>query len=87
MRKIPLGSSSFSEILSDPDLFYVDKTDFIAEFLQESAKISLITRPRRFGKTLNLSMLRYFFDQKNAGENRKLFENLKIWQNQEAMSQ
>ena len=87
MRKIPLGSSSFSEILSDPNLFYVDKTDFIAEFLQESAKISLITRPRRFGKTLNLSMLRYFFDQKNAGENRKLFENLKIWQNQEAMSQ
>ena len=87
MRKIPLGSSSFSEILSDPDLFYVDKTDFIVEFLQESAKISLITRPRRFGKTLNLSMLRYFFDQKNAGENRRLFENLEIGQNQAAMSQ
>ena len=87
MRKVPIGTSDFQRIVSNPNLFYVDKTGLIAEFLREPTEITLITRPRRFGKTLNLSMLRYFFEQKNAEENRKLFEGLSIAGDQEAMLQ
>ncbi|MBW7876332.1 MAG: AAA family ATPase [Candidatus Cloacimonetes bacterium] len=81
MKKIPIGYSDFKEILSNPNFLYVDKTGVIEEFLEDSAKILLITRPRRFGKTLNLSTIRYFFDQENAAENKKLFEGLQISKN------
>ncbi|MBW7877248.1 MAG: AAA family ATPase, partial [Candidatus Cloacimonetes bacterium] len=87
MKKIPIGYSDFKEILSNPNFLYVDKTGLIEEFLEEQTKILLITRPRRFGKTLNLSTLRYFFDREDSEENRKLFEGLKVSQNEQAMAE
>jgi len=87
MKKIPIGYSDFKEILSNPNFLYVDKTGLIEELLEDPIKILLITRPRRFGKTLNLSTLRYFFDQENASENRKLFDGLQVSQNQDAMAE
>ncbi|MBW7877649.1 MAG: AAA family ATPase [Candidatus Cloacimonetes bacterium] len=86
MKKIPLGYSDFKEILSNPEFLYVDKTELISEFLEGQSKVLLITRPRRFGKTLNLSTLRYFFDQENSQENKKLFCGLKISHNLKAMA-
>ncbi len=71
MLKLPIGSSDFKEIINNKqDL--VDKTDFISEVVEDTAKVILITRPRRFGKNLNLSMLQYFFssevqEEKTAG--------------------
>ena len=58
----------------------------IEELLINRTPVTLFTRPRRFGKTLNMSMIRYFFDVKNKEENKKLFENLKIC-NSEYMSE
>ncbi len=58
--------------------YYIDKTLLIDEMLMNRSKVTLFTRPRRFGKTLNMSMLRYFFDVKDKEENKKLFENLKV---------
>ncbi|MBW7877395.1 MAG: AAA family ATPase, partial [Candidatus Cloacimonetes bacterium] len=87
MKKIPIGYSDFREILSNPSFLYVDKTGLIEELLEDQIKILLITRPRRFGKTLNLSTLRYFFDQEGALENRKLFDGLKVSQNEQAMAE
>ncbi|MBW7876699.1 MAG: AAA family ATPase [Candidatus Cloacimonetes bacterium] len=63
MKKIPIGYSDFKRIRSTPELLYVDKTDLVSEFLEDHSMVLLVTRPRRFGKTLNLSTLRYFFDQ------------------------
>ena len=76
-KKLPIGISNFKEII-EYDYYYFDKTRFIEKILEERSKVKLFTRPRRFGKTLNMSMLRYFFDVKNKEENRKLFENLEI---------
>jgi len=87
MKKIPIGHSDFKTIRSTPELLYVDKTDLISEFLEDHCMVLLITRPRRFGKTLNLSTLRYFFDQENAQENRKLFEGLKVFKNKKAVAE
>ncbi|MBW7875598.1 MAG: AAA family ATPase [Candidatus Cloacimonetes bacterium] len=87
MKKIPIGYSDFKRILSTPDFLYVDKTGLIEEFLADPVQILLITRPRRFGKTLNLSTLRYFFDKESASENRKLFDGLKVSQNEQAMAE
>ena len=60
-KQILIGAESFEEIVGG-NYFYVDKTLFIKELLENRGKVTLITRPRRFGKTLNMSMLRYFFD-------------------------
>ena len=76
-RKIPLGISSFKDII-EGNYYYCDKTKLIEEILDEGFKVNLFTRPRRFGKTLNMSTLKYFFDVKNAEENRNLFKNLYI---------
>ena len=76
-RKIPLGKSSFKEII-EGNYYYCDKTKLIEEVLDEGFEVNLFTRPRRFGKTLNMSTLKYFFDVKNAEENRNLFKNLYI---------
>ena len=76
-KRLPIGISNFKEII-EYDYYYFDKTRFIEKILEERSKVKLFTRPRRFGKTLNMSMLRYFFDVKNKEENRKLFENLEI---------
>ena len=73
--RIPVGEENF-ELLRRKKSYYVDKTGFIEELLNEDFKVSLITRPRRFGKTLNMSMLEAFFDiRKN---NREIFEDLEI---------
>ncbi|MBQ3971565.1 MAG: AAA family ATPase, partial [Selenomonadaceae bacterium] len=67
----------FGELIQR-EYYFVDKTRFIRELLDAQGKITLITRPRRFGKTLTLSMLQYFFTLENAEENRKLFRRLDI---------
>ncbi len=87
MKKIPIGISDFRIIRTNQELLYVDKTELISEFLDDPSMVVLITRPRRFGKTLNLSTLRYFFDQENASENQKLFADLKVSQNKIAMAE
>ena len=87
MRKkaVPVGIEDFERIVRE-DYYYVDKTRLIEELLINRAPVTLFTRPRRFGKTLNMSMIKYFFDVKNKEENKKLFENLKIY-NSEYMSE
>lgn len=76
-RGLPIGTENFGEIIEQGS-FYVDKTAFIEEILKDNAKVKLFTRPRRFGKTLTLSMLRYFFDIENKNKNRELFSELYI---------
>ena len=76
-KGLAIGNSDFKEIIQENG-YYVDKTKFIEDLLEDLSKVKLFTRPRRFGKTLNLSMLKYFFDVRNAEENRKLFENFYI---------
>ena len=77
MKKIPIGIEDFKEIRTE-NYYYIDKTKFIEEILNDGAKVKLFCRPRRFGKTLNMSTLKYFFDIKEAEENRRLFDNLYI---------
>ena len=87
MRKkaVPVGIEDFERIINE-DYYYVDKTLLIEELLINRAPVTLFTRPRRFGKTLNMSMIKYFFDVKNKEKNKKLFENLKV-SNSEYMSE
>ena len=75
-KKLPIGIENFEEFFSE-DFYYVDKTLFIKELLQNWGKVNLFTRPRRFGKTLNMSMLKCFFE---TGKDPALFEGLKIMQ-------
>ena len=75
--KLPIGVSDFKKIIKN-DYYYFDKTNLIESLLNDGSEVKLFTRPRRFGKTLNMSMLKYFFDVKNKDENRKLFEGLNI---------
>jgi len=77
MKRLAIGLSDFKELIEE-NYYYFDKTKFIDEIIKDGAKVKLFTRPRRFGKTLNMSMLKYFFDIKEAEENRKLFKNLYI---------
>ena len=78
MKKlIPDGISDFKTLIEN-NYYYVDKTPFISEVGKNVGKTLLFTRPRRFGKTLNMSMLKYFFDVRDAEENRKLFKGLEI---------
>ena len=84
-KAVPVGIEDFERIINE-DYYYVDKTMLIEELLINRAPVTLFTRPRRFGKTLNMSMIKYFFDVKNKEENKKLFENLKIY-NSEYMSE
>ncbi|MDY4802191.1 MAG: AAA family ATPase [Fusobacterium mortiferum] len=85
MRPIAIGVSDFRNIIAN-NCFYVDKTKFIEELVNDMTAVQLITRPRRFGKTLNLSMLKYFYDIEGNTENRKLFDELYI-SNSLAMSE
>jgi len=75
MQKLPIGLSDFKE-LRKRDYYFVDKSEFISQIINENNKVVLIPRPRRFGKTLNLSMLRYFFDINEDAKD--LFKGLKI---------
>ena len=78
MKKgIGIGIEDFSEVIKE-NCYYIDKTKWIGEILEDKSKIKLFTRPRRFGKTLNMSMLKYFFDIENKEENKKLFNGLDI---------
>ncbi len=81
MRKLPVGISDFAKIIND-NYYYIDKTLLIKEFLDISADATLLPRPRRFGKTLNISMLRYFFE-KTPQSNAHLFHQLAIWRQEE----
>ena len=82
-KKLPIGVSDFKVIVSE-DYYYVDKTLFIKEIIDKGDKILLIPRPRRFGKTLNISMLKYFYDccpqssPANSDADKKLFSSLAI---------
>ncbi|MCD8095686.1 MAG: AAA family ATPase, partial [Ruminococcus sp.] len=75
-KPIPIGVEDFKEII-DKGSYYVDKTKMIQELLDNSAKVYLFTRPRRFGKTLNISMLQRFFE-KTDEDNSYLFDGLNI---------
>ena len=75
-KKLPIGIDGFEKIRTN-DFYYVDKTMFIAELLQNWGEVNLFTRPRRFGKSLNMSMLKSFFE---IGSDKTLFEELKITQ-------
>ena len=75
-KKLPVGIENFEEFFTE-DFYYVDKTMFIAELLQNWGKVNLFTRPRRFGKSLNMSMLKCFFE---IGCDQTLFHGLKIEQ-------
>jgi len=78
MKKgIGVGIEDFKKIIEE-DCYYFDKTNYIEELLKDRTEIKLFTRPRRFGKTLNMTTLKYFFDVRNAEENRKLFKDLYI---------
>ncbi|WP_336015254.1 AAA family ATPase [Fusobacterium polymorphum] len=77
MKRIPIGLSDFKHLIEE-DFYYFDKTKFIDEIIQDGAQVKVFTRPRRFGKTLNMSMLKYFFDIKEAEKNKKLFKDLYI---------
>ena len=83
MKKIALGQSDFKTIIED-NRYFVDKTLLIKEFLEDSSQIILIPRPRRFGKTLNLSMIRYFVEKCDE-DRRHLFNNLLIEKEEEIM--
>ncbi len=78
MKKVlPIGITDFQELIQG-NYYFIDKTKLIEDMLTFGAKVTLFTRPRRFGKTLNMSMLRYFWDIQNAEENKKLFQGLYI---------
>ena len=76
-KPLPVGIDDFRKIIEE-DYYYLDKTKMIEDILLDKAEVTLFTRPRRFGKTLNMSMLNYFFNLKNRKENRNLFEKLYI---------
>ena len=75
-KSMPIGISDFKKIIKE-NYYYFDKTNLIEKILTDNSEVKLFTRPRRFGKTLNMSMLKYFFDIKEKDENRELFKNLK----------
>ena len=74
---ISIGKQDFSS-LRENNCFYIDKSDLIREWWDSQDEITLITRPRRFGKTLNMSMLNYFFSNLYT-DKKALFEDLSIW--------
>lgn len=75
-KAVPVGVEDFKELVCK-DYYFIDKTLLIKDILDDGAKISLITRPRRFGKTLNISMIQRFFE-KTEESNAYLFNGLKI---------
>ena len=79
-KPLPIGVSDFKKVIKD-GYAYVDKTLLIEELIEKGVEVALIPRLRRFGKTLNLSMLRYFFE-KGEEDTSYLFKDLKIWKNE-----
>ena len=82
---MPIGTEDFAE--ARESYYLVDKTGFLRDFLKAHAKVTLFTRPRRFGKTMTLSMMRYFLDVEDAEEHRRLFDGLSIADDAEAMAE
>lgn len=76
-KKLPIGISDYKRMISE-DYYYVDKTDFIRQIVEDGSLITLLPRPRRFGKTLNLSTLRYFFEKTEGNVFRPLFKDKSI---------
>ena len=76
-KTVAIGIQNFEKLIQD-GYFYIDKTDFIREWWESGDDVTLIARPRRFGKTLNMSMLETFFSVKYT-ERGDLFEGLSIW--------
>ena len=81
MQEIGIGESDF-KMLRKKDYYFVDKSLFIKDIIDNSSKVALITRPRRFGKTLNMSMLKYYFDI-TSKDSKELFKGLKIMEQSE----
>ena len=77
MKRLAIGLSDFKHLIEE-DFYYFDKTKFIEEVIKDGSQVKLFARPRRFGKTLNMSMLKYFFDIENKEENKEIFKNLYI---------
>ena len=77
MKKVPIGINDFKTLIEN-NYYYIDKTKHIEDILNDGSEVILFTRPRRFGKILNMLTLKYFFDIENKEENRKLFKNLYI---------
>jgi hypothetical protein len=82
-KKLPVGIEAFDEFFRE-DFYYIDKTGFISDFLHSWSKVNLFTRPRRFGKSLNMSMLKSFFE---IGGDMSAFDGLKIMQEKELCDQ
>ena len=78
LKQIAIGIQNFEELI-EHNYFYIDKTNFIKEWWENGDSVTLITRPRRFGKTLNMSMVEEFFSVDYAGKG-DLFEGLSIWE-------
>lgn len=81
-KPLPIGVEDFEQICTE-DYYYIDKTLFVKEILEKKSKVNLFTRPRRFGKTLTLSMLQYYFEDAydrrgNKKDYSHLFEDKKI---------
>ena len=81
MQGIGIGTSDFKKMRVN-DYYYIDKTMYIKDIIDNKSEIALVTRPRRFGKTLNMSMLRYYFDIKQK-DSKELFKGLKILEQEE----
>ena len=82
---MPIGIDDFAKVCAS--YYFVDKTAFLRDFLKDHAEVTLFTRPRRFGKTLTLSMMRYFLDIEGAEVHRSLFDGLAIAEDSEAMAE
>ena len=80
MKRLPIGISDFRRVIIDNN-YFIDKSLIIQELINSNAQIALLPRPRRFGKTLNLAMLRYFFENREDSE--ELFKDLAIYQTEE----
>ena len=76
-RTVGIGVQSFEKLINN-QYFYIDKTNFIKEWWENGDDVTLITRPRRFGKTLNMSMIEKFFSVEYTGKG-GLFEGLTVW--------
>ena len=85
MKRLDLGNSDFKSFI-DNDNYFVDKSLLIKEVIESQSSVVLLPRPRRFGKTLNLSMLKYYFDINGSGKE-NLFLKLKIWQSEKEITE
>ena len=82
---MPIGVDDFAEVRKN--YYLIDKTMFLRDFLKMHTEVTLFTRPRRFGKTLTLSMMRYFFDIEGAEAHRELFHGLAVENDADTMAQ